>query len=193
MEAYDIYDASVDELRAELKALTLVLRPGVSGISPSGEGNQHALKMMELIREELDAFELYGYDILIDDAFRPWLIEVNASPSLGCANELDDAIKTRLVHDAMRIVDPLGHDREALHEVLQRRSGGGMTSVAQTGGGLYQGTQAESRESLNTDLARVLRGKRQRQFGEMPQEVGVFRRIAPSKRYDSIARFRKKK
>jgi len=140
-----------------------------------------------------NAFELYGYDILIDDAFRPWLIEVNASPSLGCANELDDAIKTRLVHDAMRIVDPLGHDREALHEVLQRRSGGGMTSVAQTGGGLYQGTQAESRESLNTDLARVLRGKRQRQFGEMPQEVGVFRRIAPSKRYDSIARFRKKK
>lgn len=141
-----------------------------------------------------NAFELYGYDILIDADYKPWLIEVNASPSLGCGSPLDDAIKPQMIHDLIQIVDPLGHDREALLEILTRRGGGGATSgMSSTGGGLYQGTLAESREALSRDLSRVLRGKRPRQFGEMPEACGAFRRISPSKRYESISRFRKKK
>ena len=30
------------------------------------------------------AFELFGFDILIDSKFKPWLIEINLTPSLGC-------------------------------------------------------------------------------------------------------------
>jgi len=40
------------------------------------------------------AFEMYGYDVLLDHNFRPWLIEVNVLPSLGSSSALDKQIKT---------------------------------------------------------------------------------------------------
>ncbi len=38
-------------------------------------------------------FELFGYDVLIDEALRPWLLEVNASPSLARENHLDFKVR----------------------------------------------------------------------------------------------------
>lgn len=34
-----------------------------------------------------NCFELFGYDFLIDEDFRIWLIEVNTNPYLGVPND----------------------------------------------------------------------------------------------------------
>ena len=57
-------------------------------------------------------FELYGFDIFIDESFRPWLLEVNVNPSLHCTSPLDLSIKTDLIIDAFNVVGiiPFNHN-----------------------------------------------------------------------------------
>lgn len=42
---------------------------------------------------KFNCFELYGFDILLDSDFKPWLVEVNLSPSLATDSILDMQIK----------------------------------------------------------------------------------------------------
>ena len=64
------------------------------------------------INKNNSLFELYGYDILIDESFRAWLIEVNINPSLHCTSPLDLSIKTDLVSDIFNIIgiSPFNHN-----------------------------------------------------------------------------------
>ena len=63
------------------------------------------LAVQKVIINDRQSFELYGYDVLIDAALKPWLIEVNASPSLTANTPKDYAMKLALLHDTMAVVD----------------------------------------------------------------------------------------
>jgi hypothetical protein len=49
-------------------------------------------------------FELYGFDILVDNKMNTWLMEVNVGPSMKCGSPLDKMIKTNLVSDIFNII-----------------------------------------------------------------------------------------
>jgi len=44
------------------------------------------------------------YDIMLDDELRPWLLEVNHSPSFCIDSPLDQAIKEQLIMDTIELV-----------------------------------------------------------------------------------------
>merc|ERR1719162_1224942 len=70
---------------------------------------------------QVNSFELFGYDLLLDRDMRIWLIEVNASPSMGQEHLLDEQVKQPLISDTIDLVDPLEFDRRKLAHVLYRR------------------------------------------------------------------------
>ncbi|XP_053969960.1 tubulin polyglutamylase TTLL5 isoform X2 [Anastrepha ludens] len=51
-----------------------------------------------------NCFELYGFDILIDEGLKPWLLEVNLSPSMGVDSPLDSKVKACLITDLLTCV-----------------------------------------------------------------------------------------
>jgi len=50
-------------------------------------------------------FELYGFDIMIDSVLKPWLIEVNGSPSMTANTPIDRNLKLGLLDDTLTIVN----------------------------------------------------------------------------------------
>lgn len=72
----------------------------------------------DVIAWQPNAFEVFGYDLLIDEDLKAWLIEVNASPSMGCDSSMDTNIKINMVKDTLNVVRM--HRMAA--KVLERRS-----------------------------------------------------------------------
>ena len=59
-------------------------------------------------------FEIYGFDVLIDADLRPWLLEVNVSPSLSSSSPMDKQIKTLLLSDTLYLIGFRLLDRKKL-------------------------------------------------------------------------------
>mmetsp|Transcript_86587 Transcript_86587/g.273285 ORF Transcript_86587/g.273285 Transcript_86587/m.273285 type:complete len:499 (-) Transcript_86587:26-1522(-) len=63
------------------------------------------LSVQKVMIQDKHCFELYGYDIMISSDLKPWLIEVNASPSLSANTALDYFMKFALLDDTLTVLD----------------------------------------------------------------------------------------
>ncbi|XP_060805207.1 uncharacterized protein LOC106137883 [Amyelois transitella] len=72
-----------------------------------------------------NCFELFGYDILIDEMLKPWLLEINLSPSLACESPLDARVKSALLADTLTLVGmpAVPTKMEAVNNSLKMRIG----------------------------------------------------------------------
>ena len=81
---------SVNESFYEIKSLVIKTLKSVS----------------KAMSNEANCFELYGFDIMLDSNLKPWIIEVNGSPSMRANTRKDKELKVGIIDDVLTIIDP---------------------------------------------------------------------------------------
>lgn len=142
-----------------------------------------------------NCFEIYGFDVLIDENLKPWLLEVNLSPSMACDSPMDLKIKSNLLTDMFNLTGFVAQD-PLLKKVPQKpnvgpyiryqyqrqrcQSAGLVTSKALSNScsnisGKTRQTFADSERGLTAEELRALRETR-----DEYSKRGSFVRIFPS-------------
>lgn len=91
------HSRNIDAKRVWAKIRNLVVRTilvGENGIS-------HIIR--HTLASKYSCYELFGFDVLLDENLVPWLLEVNISPSLHIELPLDQHVKGPLVQSVLNI------------------------------------------------------------------------------------------
>jgi len=62
-------------------------------------------------------FEILGFDVLIDEGAKPWLLEVNHAPSFATDSDLDLKVKEAVIMDTFKV---LGLSQKNRKKTLER-------------------------------------------------------------------------
>ena len=118
-------------------------------------GEHHVMAAMKKNgTHRTNCFEVFGFDILVDSDLKPWLLEVNLSPSLATDSPLDMMIKSTLLSDVFNLVGVRRFDRkkESLNKIKHRMKGyykQSSTGKKNTLGGGIQGTSLQPNGQQN--------------------------------------------
>ncbi|XP_070207110.1 tubulin polyglutamylase ttll6-like isoform X4 [Littorina saxatilis] len=111
-------------------------------------------------------FEILGFDVLLDRKLRPYVIEVNHSPSFGTDAQLDREIKGTLIWDTLGLINFGAVDRRRCLEEERRRIKDRL---------LGKNTKKETKEELEVAQQQYLEQLERYESNHM----GNFRRIFP--------------
>ncbi|CAM9837155.1 unnamed protein product, partial [Choristocarpus tenellus] len=50
-----------------------------------------------------NSWELYGYDFMVDDLYKPWLIEINSSPACDYSTKVTENYVQRALTDLLKV------------------------------------------------------------------------------------------
>ncbi|KAL0127819.1 hypothetical protein PUN28_003214 [Cardiocondyla obscurior] len=124
--------------------------------------------------ETCACFELLGFDILLDWRLKPYLLEVNHSPSFHTDAQIDKDVKEGLLMDTFDILNLQRYDKKKIIEEDKKR----------IRDRLLQGLNGRDLSQIN-DAAAFIKSERnrdsymRRQFQWEDEHMGNFRRIYP--------------
>ncbi|XP_040980333.1 tubulin polyglutamylase TTLL4 isoform X2 [Aquila chrysaetos chrysaetos] len=75
------------------------------------------------VRRPYCCHELFGFDIMLDENLKPWILEVNISPSLHSNSPLDVSIKGQMIRDLLNLAGFVLPSTDSMVSRPQTRSG----------------------------------------------------------------------
>ncbi|NXC19831.1 TTLL4 polyglutamylase, partial [Corythaeola cristata] len=75
------------------------------------------------VRQPYCCHELFGFDIMLDENLKPWILEVNISPSLHSNSPLDVSIKGQMIRDVLNLAGFVLPSTDSVVSRPQTRSG----------------------------------------------------------------------
>lgn len=95
------------------------------------------------VRSAYSCHELFGFDIMLDENLKPWILEVNISPSLHSNTPLDVSVKGQMIRDLLNLA---GFRIPPLAETL-----GALSSASSSSSSLCGNGRERSRAELSAD------------------------------------------
>lgn len=144
-------------------------------------------------------FEIYGFDVLLDEHLKPWLLEVNVLPSLSSSSPLDKRIKTRLIADVFTLVGFMPFECELVEKALKEerlhrlqgaspkplKARSHTTQTLSSGVSLHDLGEAEWSLILETHDEYMRRGGLERIFPTR-ENVSCYADFFPTARYSNL-------
>lgn len=60
--------------------------------------------VQEIVEDRKNSVELYGFDIMIDDEYNPWLIEINSSPAMDYSTPVTECLVKEVMEDTIKVI-----------------------------------------------------------------------------------------
>ncbi|XP_047673538.1 tubulin polyglutamylase ttll6 isoform X1 [Tachysurus fulvidraco] len=121
-------------------------------------------------------FEILGFDVLLDHRLKPWLLEVNHSPSFTTDSKLDHEVKDSLLYDTLVLINLGTCDRKKITEEEKRR----VKERLQ---------QNRSREARNEELRQAEAVRMEQMQKYEANHLGGFRPIYPTAGEDKYEKY----
>ncbi|XP_062435066.1 tubulin monoglutamylase TTLL4 isoform X3 [Rhea pennata] len=79
------------------------------------------------VRRPYCCHELFGFDIMLDENLKPWILEVNISPSLHSNSPLDVSIKGQMIRDLLNLA---GFILPSVNDIASRPGSGSSSTLS---------------------------------------------------------------
>ncbi|CAE7892619.1 pntB [Symbiodinium sp. KB8] len=98
------YDMVMSQIKDTIIKTLIAAETPIVSAWHNGANYRGANRSWRPVGPNQTCFELFGFDVLLDETLRPWLLEVNTCPSLSSSSPLDKRLKTQLVADMLTLV-----------------------------------------------------------------------------------------